>query len=98
MQDSFDVLLQGMSIQFECFASPLNCRYGRFCSAFPDTDMAFGSLGSFFEFRPQQGSYEVARGRGRESCDALGCKSMSPRMLADFLPLPRPTPRSCQSS
>lgn len=27
-------------------------RYGRFCSAFPDLDMAFGSLGSFFRFAP----------------------------------------------
>ena len=43
----------------ECFASPLNCYYPRFCSAFPDTDAAFGSLGSFFEFSPTRGSFEA---------------------------------------
>lgn len=29
-------------------------RYGRFCSAFADVDMAFGSIGSLFDFRPTQ--------------------------------------------
>jgi hypothetical protein len=33
-------------------ASPLNARWGSFCSAFADTDAPFGSLGSFFAFRP----------------------------------------------
>ena len=33
-------------------------RYGRFCSAFPDTDTCFGSHGSFFDFWPEQGSFE----------------------------------------
>ena len=32
----------------ELFASPLNSRTRRFCSAFPDTDAPFGSLGNFF--------------------------------------------------
>lgn len=44
---------------FECFASPLNARYPRFCSMFPDTDRPFGSLGSFFAFRPAAGSFEA---------------------------------------
>ena len=50
--DVFDVLLEHFDCRTECFASPFNCRYERFCSAFPDTDMAFGSLGSFFDFDP----------------------------------------------
>lgn len=33
----------------EGFASPLNARTSRFCSAFYDVDKDFGSLGSFFE-------------------------------------------------
>lgn len=33
----------------ECFASPLNCRWAPYCSAFPDTDVWFCSLGSFFD-------------------------------------------------
>lgn len=31
----------------ECFASPFNHHFDRFCSAFPDTDAKYGSLGTF---------------------------------------------------
>ena len=43
----------------ECFASPLNCYYPRFCSAFADVDAPFGSLGSFFDFSPTRGTFEA---------------------------------------
>jgi len=33
---------------FECFASPLNARYAKFCSAFYDVDYRFGAVGDFF--------------------------------------------------
>ena len=46
-------------LQFELFASPLNCYYERFCSCFPDLDESFGSAGSIFEFTPTRGSYEA---------------------------------------
>lgn len=58
-EDVFDVLHTYLQTNFECFASPLNCRYSSFCSAFPDTDEVFGGKGSFFEFFPSKGSYEV---------------------------------------
>ena len=48
-----------LGVDFECFASPLNCRYGRFCSAFADVDGAFGSAGSFLDFAPARGSFEA---------------------------------------
>jgi hypothetical protein len=48
-----------MGVSVECFASPLNCHLPAFCSAFPDTDAAFGSLGSFFDFFPTEGSFQV---------------------------------------
>ena len=54
-----DSLRAVADVRMECFASPLNCRYGPHCSAFEDTDAAFGSLGSFFDFRPVEGSYEA---------------------------------------
>ena len=41
----------------EAFASPLNCRYMRFCSAAVDVDAPFGSSGSFFTFRPRTGAF-----------------------------------------
>jgi hypothetical protein len=48
-------------IDFEFFASPLNVSEERmktksYCSAFPDTDVPFGSRGSFFFVTPPQGS------------------------------------------
>ena len=55
----FQTLHEHTQTNFECFASPLNCRYSSYCSAFPDTDGIFGSKGSFFDFYPTSGSYEV---------------------------------------
>mmetsp|Transcript_14097 Transcript_14097/g.45147 ORF Transcript_14097/g.45147 Transcript_14097/m.45147 type:complete len:561 (-) Transcript_14097:1239-2921(-) len=56
---AFEALRRRFGVDCECFASPLNCRYERFCSAFPDTDAAFGSLGSFFAFAPLEGAFEA---------------------------------------
>ena len=56
---AFRVLEERLGVCFECFASPFNCRFPRFCSAFGDTDRPFGSVGSFFDFHPTQGSFEV---------------------------------------
>jgi hypothetical protein len=55
----FDVLHGHFGVNLECFASPLNSRYALHCSAFPDTDACFGSLGSFFNFYPTSGSFEA---------------------------------------
>lgn len=55
----FDSLQANFDVDFECCASPLNCRYPSFCSAFPDVDAAFGSMGSIFNFFPRTGGYEV---------------------------------------
>ena len=54
---AFDVLRRELGVTCECFASPLNCRYLRFCSASADVDRAFGSEGSFFAFRPASGAF-----------------------------------------
>ena len=54
----FELLRAELGCAFECFASPLNCRYPRFCSAFADTDRFFGSVGSFFSYEPSEGSFE----------------------------------------
>jgi hypothetical protein len=53
------VQLRTAGVTMECFASPLNCRYAAFCSAFQDTDGAFGSVGSFFNFRPRTGAFQA---------------------------------------
>uniref|UniRef100_A0A182SG23 PCIF1 WW domain-containing protein n=1 Tax=Anopheles maculatus TaxID=74869 RepID=A0A182SG23_9DIPT len=40
-------------------ASPLNCYFRQYCSAFGDTDSFFGSRGSFLDFKPVSGSFQV---------------------------------------
>lgn len=46
----FRWLRDRMGVTAECFASPLNCWNGRFCSVARDTDRFFGSMGNFFHF------------------------------------------------
>lgn len=53
-----DVLLKHFDCQMECFASPLNCRYQNFGSAF-DLDRLFGSVGSFFTCDFQRGCFQA---------------------------------------
>lgn len=54
---------------FEAFASPLNTFFRNFTSPFPDTDSAFGSMGSFFQLVPRQGSFVVHPARVQEVAD-----------------------------
>lgn len=55
----FNILQTKYGIQHEGFASPLNAYFSSYCSGFYDTDHYFGSVGSFFEFYPNNGFYEV---------------------------------------
>ena len=41
----FEALNRHFGVSFECFASPLNCYFKQFSSAFPDIDGYFGSRG-----------------------------------------------------
>jgi len=52
-------LAQEFGVSCECFSSPFNCYLPTYCSAYPDTDVPFGSLGSFFDFYPSCGSFEA---------------------------------------
>ena len=54
----FQTLSRELGVTAEVFASPLNCFYPRFCSAFADIDALFGSHGSFFDYAPNHGSFE----------------------------------------
>jgi len=55
----FQFLSSEFGVCHETFASPLNCYYARYNSAFPDTDGYFGSQGSFFDFKPVEGSFQL---------------------------------------
>jgi hypothetical protein len=39
----------------------LNARYGAFCSALPQLDAPFGSLGSFFDLAPDEVGWKSCR-------------------------------------
>jgi hypothetical protein len=55
----FDIMKQYLHVSVECFASPLNCNLPLYYSLFPDTDAVFGSLGSFFDMFPSEGSFQA---------------------------------------
>ena len=57
----FQVLHADLGVSHECFASPLNCYFGSFNSAFPDSDIPFGSQGSFWTWHPGKtgGSFQA---------------------------------------
>eukprot|EP01112_Ceratiomyxa_fruticulosa_P002049 TRINITY_DN1218_c0_g1_i1.p1 TRINITY_DN1218_c0_g1~~TRINITY_DN1218_c0_g1_i1.p1 ORF type:complete len:517 (+),score=100.66 TRINITY_DN1218_c0_g1_i1:351-1901(+) len=69
--NAFEVLNKLFGVNFECFASPLNCYFPQYCSAFPDTDTAFGSRGSFLSFYPLTGSFEANPPFTEELMDAM---------------------------
>jgi phosphorylated CTD-interacting factor 1 len=55
----FKCLNEVFEVKQEMFASPFNCYFRSYCSAFYDTDACFGSLGSFFDFEPStHGSFQ----------------------------------------
>lgn len=55
----FKQLNRLFGVTHEAFASPFNCYFRNYCSAFPDIDCLFGSSGSFFDYEPIEGSFEA---------------------------------------
>lgn len=55
----FECLQKMFGVTFECFASPLNCYFRQYCSAFSDCDSYFGSRGPFLQLKAVSGSFEV---------------------------------------
>ena len=53
------ILQNNFAVNFECFSSPLNNYFDHFCSVFEDSDIPFGSFGSFFKLKPVQGSFQA---------------------------------------
>ncbi|XP_068598718.1 mRNA (2'-O-methyladenosine-N(6)-)-methyltransferase [Brachionichthys hirsutus] len=67
----FESLHRQFGVSFECFASPLNCYFKQFSSAFPDIDGFFGSRGPFLSFSPVSGSFEAHPPFCEELMDAM---------------------------
>ena len=55
----FNTLKKDIDVETECFASPLNAHLPSYCSVFPDIDSLFGSLGSFLQYFPSSGSFQI---------------------------------------
>ncbi|XP_025833905.1 phosphorylated CTD-interacting factor 1 [Agrilus planipennis] len=55
----FECLHRTFGVTFECFASPLNCYFKQYCSAFADCDSYFGSRGPFLQLKAVSGSFEA---------------------------------------
>ena len=45
------------NLNFECFASAINCTCSKFCSIYYDLERHFGSVGSFFNIIPIEGTF-----------------------------------------
>ena len=62
LPNAMKVLIREFDVEGECYASPVNRYNGppdwKFCSAYKETDKWFGSEGSFYHFKPEQGSFE----------------------------------------
>ncbi|KAG7362089.1 phosphorylated CTD interacting factor 1 WW domain containing protein [Nitzschia inconspicua] len=78
-----DALLKWFDCRMESFASPLNCRYDQFFSAFPDVDAPFGSQGSFFDWieRVMGGN---GTNRGTDDKDGV-CLQVNPPFCAGLI-------------
>ncbi|KAG8305179.1 mRNA (2'-O-methyladenosine-N(6)-)-methyltransferase [Homalodisca vitripennis] len=68
-------------VTFECFASPLNCYFRQYCSAFADTDSYFGSRGPILELKAISGSFEANPPFSEELMEAM--VNHFERLLAD---------------
>jgi len=78
-----ECLNKHFGVTFECFASPLNCYFRQYCSAFPDLDSYFGSRGPIMDFKPLCGSFEANPPFCEELMD--GMISHFERLLEDTL-------------
>ncbi len=54
-----ECLKNKFGVSAELMASPFNTRTINYCSVFPDIEHRFHSMGSFFDFHPTEGGYEV---------------------------------------
>ncbi|KAJ8920899.1 hypothetical protein NQ315_015692 [Exocentrus adspersus] len=77
----FECLNRTFGVTFECFASPLNCYFKQYCSAFADCDSYFGSRGSFLQLKAVSGSFEAHPPFSEELMEAA--VNHMERLLAD---------------
>jgi phosphorylated CTD-interacting factor 1 len=72
----FRLLHRRLGVCQENYASPFNCYFRHFNSAFGDTDAWLGSLGSFADFVPVEGSFETGPPYTQEAMDQMAVQLM----------------------
>eukprot|EP00501_MAST-03F_sp_TOSAG23-6_P001803 GSMAST32.ASY1.ANO1.1881.1 assembled CDS len=70
-EGTFRCMIDEFEVCMESYGSPFNCFFQRFGSAFPDTDGPFGSVGSFFDYTPVEGSFECGPPYVQETMDRM---------------------------
>lgn len=92
-EEVFEAMREDFSVCMESFGSPLNCYFQRMGSAFPDIDVYFGSVGSFFRNEPTEGSFETGPPYVKETMDEMALrldmlldKSEGPLSFIVFVP------------
>jgi len=55
--DIMSKLNSDFNLNFECFASAINCTFPHFCSIYYDVEKYFGSFGSFYNLTPLKGTF-----------------------------------------
>ena len=48
---------ENYNLNFECFASSINCTFKYYCSVYQDVEQYFGSVGSFYNLIPKKGTF-----------------------------------------
>lgn len=55
--DIMSKLKKDFKLNYECFASAINCTFPHYCSIYYDVEKYFGSFGSFFNLTPLSGTF-----------------------------------------
>ncbi|XP_015785214.1 phosphorylated CTD-interacting factor 1 [Tetranychus urticae] len=98
----FACLNRLFGVTFECFASPLNCYFRQYCSAYGDVDGFFGSRGSMLNFFPIGGSFQAFPPYSDQLMEAifdhferLLANTSDPLSFIIFIPEYKENPISC---
>jgi hypothetical protein len=55
--DIMSKMKKDFNLNYECFASAINCTFAHYCSIYHDVEKHFGSFGSFFNLTPIGGTF-----------------------------------------
>jgi hypothetical protein len=65
------------NLNYECFASAINCTFNHYCSVYYDIEKYFGSFGSFFNLTPIKGTFGLNPPYQKEIIESCITKSLA---------------------